>query len=129
MRFVLLYHTYDNFLENNHYDFMLEKKDFLDTWKIREDDLKKFFSGKEIFAEKNFDHRKKYLTYEGDISNNRGTVRRICSGEYNLLSNGENFFKINFVSEKIKGFISINKTGDIQKELYLFKYRENNGKQ
>ena len=30
------------------------------------------------------DHRVEYLTYEGPVSGNRGSVRRVASGTYNL---------------------------------------------
>jgi len=34
------------------------------------------------------DHRAAYLTYEGEVSNNRGTVRRVASGTARLTESG-----------------------------------------
>jgi hypothetical protein len=48
-----------------------------------------FGPGAEVRAERIFDHRPVYLTYEGPISGGRGTVRRLRAGRVTLLREDE----------------------------------------
>ncbi len=45
--------------------------------------------GAEIRAERSFDHRPVYLTYEGPISGDRGTVQQLRAGRVTLLREDE----------------------------------------
>lgn len=45
--------------------------------------------GESCAAERLFDHRPLYLTYEGPISGDRGTVRRLRAGRAELLAEDE----------------------------------------
>ncbi|MBI1312570.1 hypothetical protein GC176_14855 [bacterium] len=76
-RFVLLEHDHP-FL---HWDLMLEWGDALRTWRL--DQVPR--NAASIPVERLPDHRSAYLDYEGPVSGNRGTVRRIDTGEFTLL--------------------------------------------
>ncbi len=77
-QFVLLDHETDP----HHVDLMLERSDVLWTWSFYDLPLPDSFDG--LFLERIQDHRKRYLDYEGPISEGRGTVTRIDRGSYNL---------------------------------------------
>ncbi|MFH1109324.1 MAG: DNA polymerase ligase N-terminal domain-containing protein [Planctomycetota bacterium] len=74
-RFVILHHRLDH---GEHWDLMLESGDVLLTWQLLRDPTDP--AGYPIPARRIGDHRKAYLTYEGPLSRNRGTVRRVDSG-------------------------------------------------
>jgi hypothetical protein len=76
-RFVILIHDYPVV----HWDFMLEKEAVLRTWRLEREPLEP----RPIVAEALPDHRLAYLDYEGQVSGNRGSVRRFDRGEYALL--------------------------------------------
>lgn len=84
-RYVLLEHQWNG----THYDLMFERQHAgagsLATWKIEEP----LHAGTQYsFALP--DHRVEYLQYEGEISGNRGKVRRIAHGVYETqLINGD----------------------------------------
>lgn len=73
-RFVVLEHQW----QGVHWDFMLEHDGTLRTWAIDAP----IRSGIILPARSLADHRLIYLDYEGDISANRGTVRRCDRGTY-----------------------------------------------
>ena len=64
--------------EDVHYDLMLETEEGLLTWAMGR--LPQ--AGKSCGAIKLPLHREMYLTYEGEVSEDRGTVKRVLSGEY-----------------------------------------------
>lgn len=79
LRFVLLFHQYSPGDERaDHWDLMLEHEGQLLTWALSEE----LAPGKNIVAKALDDHRIEYLDYEGEISNDRGSVSRVSSGEY-----------------------------------------------
>lgn len=57
---------------------MLERGDVLLTWQLSAEP--KQHTSLPIFARRIGDHRIAYLTYEGPISGNRGTVQRVDAG-------------------------------------------------
>src|SRR5262245_41993464 len=75
-RFVLLEHRWNGV----HWDLMLETETggLLRTWAIDSEVV----AGLDLPARELGDHRADYLDYEGEVSGNRGTVRRIDRGEY-----------------------------------------------
>ena len=73
-RFVLLEHDYPAL----HWDFLLEQSEAAATWRLHEYP----WPGRLVPSERTADHRLRYLGYEGPVSGNRGTVRRIASGYY-----------------------------------------------
>lgn len=76
-RFVVLEHTWNGV----HWDFMLEAGEVLRTWAIDQP----IGPGRELAARALGDHRLMYLEYEGDISRQRGRVRRVDSGTYRAI--------------------------------------------
>jgi len=76
-RFVLLEHDWNGV----HWDFMLEDGGVLRTWAIDAP----IVPGRELPARALGDHRQIYLEYEGEVSGQRGRVRRVDSGTYRPL--------------------------------------------
>ena len=68
-----------------HWDLMLEIDEALATWRIAADPLAAS-PGEPIEAVRIHDHRKAYLDYEGDVSNDRGEVRAQDAGALSDLS-------------------------------------------
>jgi hypothetical protein len=74
-RFVILHHRLDH---GEHWDLMLEQGEVLLTWQLLRDPTDP--AGYPIPARRIGDHRKAYLDYEGPLTGDRGTVRRVDSG-------------------------------------------------
>lgn len=76
-RFALLEHTTR---DGVHWDFLFQLADVerLPTWRLTRNPL--LASGRPIAAERIADHRALYLDFEGEISGDRGTVRRVDGG-------------------------------------------------
>ena len=84
-RYVILEHDWNGL----HFDLMIQWKGKLKTWRLAEP----LQNGtQDIMALP--DHRLEYLTYEGAVSGNRGTVKRVEAGVITLLENSESLWKI-----------------------------------
>jgi len=89
-RFVLLLHECpDERPRPTHCDLMLEAGDELQTWSLATlpcgwGGLKgvKFADSNSVAAEQLADHRLAYLDYEGPVSGDRGSVKRLDFGTY-----------------------------------------------
>lgn len=82
-RFVILRHeTPAESDRRSHYDLMFEADGTLRTWAT---DRLPTVGGEPEPATPLPPHRIAYLEYEGPVSGNRGTVRRITRGRYRLL--------------------------------------------
>ncbi|MCP4170806.1 MAG: hypothetical protein GY758_08565 [Fuerstiella sp.] len=79
-RFVILEHD-SPFL---HWDLLLQQGRALAAWRL----LSPMVTTSWIPAEALPDHRLIYLDYEGPVSNNRGVVTRVASGEFSVCSDG-----------------------------------------
>jgi hypothetical protein len=77
-RFVILEHDHP-FL---HWDLLLEDECSARTWRL----LRRPCLGEPIAAEPLPDHRLMYLDYEGVVSGDRGSVKRIIVGTYEPIS-------------------------------------------
>lgn len=66
----------------SHWDLMLEQDDALATWAMDAFILEQ----RSVSALRLPDHRKAYLTYEGEVSRQRGHVTRVASGTYEIVS-------------------------------------------
>ena len=75
--FVIQEHTRD---EDVHWDLMVRSGERLFTWHVCRHPNQ--WAECEFKCEKIFDHRLKYLTYEGPISDGRGYVRIVARGQY-----------------------------------------------
>ena len=83
-RFVVLHHTPGSRPARDqhaaHFDWMFEVDGVLRTWATPE--IAAFDLAVETTATRLGDHRLEYLTYEGEISGDRGTVKQVISGTY-----------------------------------------------
>jgi hypothetical protein len=90
-RFVVLLHEMpDSSPRKSHVDFMLEDGDVLRTWALDCDVLDYGLDR----AKQLPDHRLEYLEFEGEISGNRGRVKRIDRGEYETLERNESLWRV-----------------------------------
>jgi hypothetical protein len=81
-RFVVLLHeTPANGARRTHFDLMLENGATLLTWALH--DLPT--TGIAAAAERLAEHRSAYLDYEGPLSGDRGSVRRVDSGDFDWI--------------------------------------------
>jgi hypothetical protein len=73
--FVVLWHSG---IDEPHFDFMIEslEGDWLYTWRCRNHPLQLFVTAATRIAE----HRREYLSIEGEISGGRGRVDRVSEG-------------------------------------------------
>jgi hypothetical protein len=78
--FVILAHT--DYGEP-HFDLMLDTGEALRTWQLEIDAFDMSVHASQSAAQLP-DHRRAYLDYEGPISRNRGAVRRVDAGTYEL---------------------------------------------
>ena len=65
-----------------HWDFLLEHGDHALCWRL----LRQPCVGEPIAAEALAPHRLLYLNYEGPVGNNRGAVKRVGSGTYEIVA-------------------------------------------
>jgi hypothetical protein len=66
-------------------------------------DFASFAASNEVTADKLPDHRLAYLEYEGPVSGDRGTVRRLDRGEYTAMT--QSTFRI--IGQKLQGEIKL----------------------
>jgi hypothetical protein len=79
-RFVILHHCERS---GEHWDLMIEQGEALATWRLAR--LPKRGDLQPIPADRIADHRKAYLTYEGPLTRDRGTVTRVEEGTCEVL--------------------------------------------
>lgn len=93
-RFVVLQHDYP-FL---HWDLLLEAGDVLKSWRL----LRPVSTGLWIPAESLPDHRSKYLDYEGPVSGDRGSVKRVMAGHFEQVSADDEVIEYKFSDCELK---------------------------
>ncbi len=101
-RFVVLKHTKGS---ESHFDLMLEQGGVLLTFS--------FEGFPEVGAdcERIFDHRLTYLDFEGDIGEDRGTVERVESGSYEILSQDDKNVEVELSGDRLKGSFRLTMRG------------------
>ncbi len=87
----------------SHFDLMLEQDGILRTWAC--DALPQADSP--TLADPLPDHRIAYLTYEGEVSGNRGRVTRVAAGEYELLEETPLLVRARLSSGTITGVLTM----------------------
>jgi len=102
-RFVLLEHLWDGV----HWDFMLEAGEVLRTWAIDAP----IVAGVDLPARAIGDHRRLYLEYEGEISGNRGRVRRLAEGTYRVLVWSADHVQVVLVGAQLVGEVELRRVG------------------
>jgi hypothetical protein len=106
MQFVLLEHTTE---DGVHWDLMVETAaPRLKTWRLLENPID---FADAIAATPLPDHRRDYLSYEGPVSGQRGTVRRLDRGAARIDAAGP-VHKLALNGEKLTGSFEIKSTED-----------------
>ncbi|WP_152049890.1 DNA polymerase ligase N-terminal domain-containing protein [Tautonia marina] len=103
-RFVLLEHRWNGV----HWDLMLEAGPRLRTWalsRLPEPET-------EIDATSLPDHRVRYLDYEGPISHDRGTVRRVDRGTYEPILWTDDRVLVRFFGHQVIGEADLVRLGE-----------------
>jgi DNA polymerase Ligase (LigD) len=98
-RFVLLEHLWDGV----HWDLMLEVGEVLHTWAIDAP----IVAGVDLPARAIADHRRLYLEYEGEISGNRGRVRRLDEGTYRVLLWSAEHIRVELAGSQLVGEVEL----------------------
>jgi DNA polymerase Ligase (LigD) len=101
-RFVLLEHVWNGV----HWDFMLETGEVLRTWAIDAPVV----PGRELPARALGDHRRIYLEYEGEISGNRGRVRRVDAGTFRILVWSPEHVRVEVAGTQLVGEVDLRGT-------------------
>lgn len=84
-RFVILRHEMPADAKRaTHWDLLLERGETLESWALSREPAQSGLP-MEVAAEKLADHRLAYLTYEGPISGDRGSVSRWDEGDFREL--------------------------------------------
>ena len=105
-RYVILYHVLpEEDPRESHWDLMLESNGVLRTWALAErpDVITEDNFVHCIKAEKLPEHRIAYLEYEGEVSDNRGSVTQWDAGEYELLEENADFLLFNLLGKQLAG--------------------------
>ncbi len=84
-----------------HYDLMLRRGEALKTWGLPEPPSGD--PGRVLAVEAKPDHRLDYLTYEGPVSGDRGTVKPWDAGTYETLRWEEGLVEVALVGAKVRG--------------------------
>ena len=98
-RFVVLEHKWNGV----HWDFMLEVGDCLRTWAIDAPITR----GVELPARDLSDHRLAYLSYEGPISGQRGSVRRIAEGRFRTIAWSDEYVRVRLSGAQLVGEVEL----------------------
>ena len=101
-RFVILHHRLD---AGEHWDLMLEQGDVLLTWQLLRNPT--VLVNYPIPARRTGDHRKAYLDYEGPLTGNRGTVRRVDSGSLDSIEDTAQGLRIVLTGKRLCGSFTL----------------------
>ncbi len=101
-RFVVLEHDRDGV----HWDFMLEAGNSLKTWAV----VGPIVPGVVLVARALPDHRPVYLTYEGPISGDRGSVRRVAEGAYQTIEWRAEHVRVLLSGDQLVGEVVLNRS-------------------
>lgn len=103
-RFVILRHELPaGHDRETHFDLMLEMGGVLRTWSLSELPS----AGKSIPAEALPDHRLAYLTYEGPVSGNRGSVSRVEEGEFTVVAESATRLEVRLSGNSLRGNLTL----------------------
>jgi len=98
-RFVVLEHHY----QGVHWDFMLEFRGVLRTWKLVNEPAADLV----IRATPLADHRILYLDYEGEISGGRGSVTQWDRGEFEWVSDEPDEVAVRLSGRRLEGTVHL----------------------
>lgn len=97
-RFVILHHCEKT---GEHWDLMLEREGVLLTWRLLAEPRSR--DALPIEAQRIADHRLAYLDYEGPLTRDRGTVRRVDSGQVLSLQQREDRCTFVLHGDRVRG--------------------------
>ncbi|MFC1587299.1 DNA polymerase ligase N-terminal domain-containing protein [Planctomycetota bacterium] len=103
MNEVRRYVVQEHMTDPHHYDFMFEDHDCLLTWQVPA--LAEVLAGEVVPCKKIFDHRLKYLDYEGDIPG-KGRVQIYTGGTCRFEGLDESKVTIKIIDGKLRGAIA-----------------------
>jgi len=106
-RYVILHHRLD---DGEHWDLMLEYGDVLLTWQLLREPVNR--ESLPIIARRIGDHRKAYLDYEGPLTGNRGTVRRVESGGLDIIEDTAEGLRIVLTGKRFEGLFLLRVQGE-----------------
>ena len=106
-RFVILHHRLDH---GEHWDLMLEQGEVLLTWQLLREPIDR--ASLPIPARRIGDHRKAYLDYEGPLTGDRGTVRRVDSGSLDIVETTPESLRLVLKGKRLDGWFTLQKVGD-----------------
>lgn len=121
-RYVILYHaTPPQSPRASHWDFMLEIGGALRTWALAAAPS----AGATIPANALADHRLAYLTYEGPLSGERGSVAQWDAGEYELVLASDEELRCELAGRRLRGSVALMRdpsaSGDRQRWTFLLR--------
>lgn len=88
-----------------HWDLMLQMGDVLRTWRLAVHP--KLIQANTVVAEHIFDHSLRFLTYEGPVQNQTGSVQIVERGTYMLENQAENQLSLYLQGEILKGYYKL----------------------
>ena len=112
MRFVVQEHRKN---QDVHWDLMLEEGEHLATWQTPAPPEQ--WGDIPLTCQKIFDHRLKYLAYEGSLSDNRGEVRIVAAGTYQPMQITDAQWHVRLESDSISGNLGLHKIREDQWQL------------
>jgi hypothetical protein len=103
MRYLVLHHTG---IPQPHFDLMFERSEgsMLNTFRLPAWPLTGV-----VMIERLADHRRDYLTYEGPLSGDRGTVKRVAGGTFRFRTQSEDALTLD-LDRDVR--VILNKTDD-----------------
>lgn len=101
-----------------HWDFMLETAGDLWTWAVPQPcdsgqpdhasgDAASRAMAVGVLVDRLPDHRRRYLDYEGPISQNRGMVTRWDEGTYRILRRGPGYLRVAVSARRLRGVVEL----------------------
>jgi len=101
-----------------HWDFLLEAGPALAAWRL-EVLPGGLPAGESAAARKLPDHRREYLTYEGPVSRDRGSVQRVEAGTYELLREEPGLWEVRLAGPASRGTFELRRVGPADEDWQL----------
>lgn len=89
-----------------HWDLMLERDSVLETWRIGHGPLEMIGETK-VSAVKIFDHALKFLSFEGVLSGDKGSVQIADKGRYRIKAETRQTIEVKFTGGILNGVFTL----------------------
>lgn len=101
-----------------HFDLLLERGAGLEAWQVAAGGVAPWnlAAGESLAARPLAEHRTIYLTYEGEVSGGRGTVRRVDEGQWQETARGGEGVEFSLEGKRCRGRYAIRKTANAKWE-------------